>query len=69
MLGFEGVMEIEFRDFIVVGEIVLGDPQLVIDIKTKGRTIEISLMRQRKTFMLASKRFLKILIERWNPPS
>jgi hypothetical protein len=58
-LGFEGATEIELSDFGVVEVVVIADPQPVIDIKTKGRTTEISLIRQRKAFMLASRRFFE----------
>ena len=51
MLGFEGVMEIEFSDFVVL-VIVAGDPQPVIDIKAIGRAREESLTKLRNEFML-----------------
>jgi hypothetical protein len=53
MLGFEGVIEIEFSDIVVV-VILGGDPQPVIDIKIKamGREIEESLTRLRNEFIL-----------------
>lgn len=51
MLGFEGVMEIEFSDFVVV-VIVVGDPQPAIDIKAIGSAREESLMKLRNEFIL-----------------
>lgn len=60
MLEFEGVMEMELSDFVVV--VVLNDPQPAIDIKARGRAKEqVSLTRQRNAFMLASRRLLKYL--------
>jgi len=52
MLGFGGVMEIEFSDFVVV-VVVIEDPQPVTDIKAIGRAREESLTRQRNKFILA----------------
>ncbi len=55
MLEFEGVMEIEFSEFVVV-VILGGDPQPVIDINAIGRAIEESLTKLRNKFMLALRR-------------
>ncbi len=61
MLGFEGVMEIEFSDIVVV-VILGGDPQPVIDIKIKamGREIEESLTRLRNEFILPLLEVMKL---------
>ena len=51
MLGFDGVTEIEFRDFVVL---VVGarDPQPVIDIKAIGKAREQSLTKLRNESIL-----------------
>jgi hypothetical protein len=51
MLGFEGVMEIEVSEFVVL-LIVAGDPQPVIDNKAIGSAREESLRRPRNEFIL-----------------
>ena len=61
MLGFEGVMEIELSDFVVVEVFVVKYPQPGIDIKAIGRAKEISLKRQHNASMLTSRRLLKSL--------
>lgn len=59
MLGLEGVMEIELRDFVAMVAGAFGDPQPAIDIKAIGRAKAISLTRQHNAFMLASRRFFE----------
>jgi hypothetical protein len=51
MLGFVGVMEIEFSTIVVL-VIVAGDPQPVINIKAISRPREESLTKLRNKFIL-----------------
>ena len=51
MFGFEGVMEIELSDLVVL-VIVAGDPQPVIDIKAIGKAREQSLTKLRNESIL-----------------